>query len=136
MVLFVREQKINLQGSGKMKVSFECYKCKVSLIENPKSVSKVSVVINGQSIDLQYYECPVCGSINCVQADNEKSKELLDKYLGLAKVQINANRQGRRGKQSGRAKKNQIHLRKVRNELQEELRKSGIHLVDYRISEE
>lgn len=116
-----------------MKVSFECYKCKVSSIENPKSVSKVSVSINGQSIDLKYYECPVCGSINCVQADNEKSKELLDKYLGLAKIQINANRQGKRGKQSGKAKKVQIHLRKVRNELQKELEHNDFHFPEYKI---
>lgn len=119
-----------------MKVSFECYKCKVSLIENPKSVSKVSVVINGQSIDLQYYECPVCGSINCVQADNEQSKEWLSKMLRLTKTQISANRAGRRGKNTGKAKKIQIHLRKVRNELQKELEHNDFHFPEYKIVED
>lgn len=116
-----------------MKITFECSKCKVSQIENPKDVKKGVTVVKGQSIDFQYYECPVCRNINCVQADDKQSKELLNKYLGLAKIQINANRQGRRGKQSGKAKKVQIHLRRIRNELQKELEHSGFNFVEYKI---
>ena len=119
-----------------MKITFECYKCKVSQIENPKDANKVSIVINGQSIDLQYYECPVCGSINCVQADNEQSKEWLSKMLRLTKTQISANRAGRRGKNTGKAKKIQIHLRKVRNELQKELEHNKFHFPEYKIVED
>lgn len=116
-----------------MKITFECSKCKVSQIENPKDVKKGVTVVKGQSIEFQYYECPVCRNINCVQADNKQSKELLNKYLGLAKIQINANRQGRRGKQSGKAKKVQIHLRRIRNELQKELEHNGFNFVEYKI---
>lgn len=116
-----------------MKITFECQKCKVSQIENPADAKEKAEIINGQSIDLKYYECPVCRNINCVQADDKQSKELLNKYLGLAKIQINANRQGRRGKQSGKAKKVQIHLRRIRNELQKELEHNGFNFVEYKI---
>lgn len=116
-----------------MKITFECQKCKVSQVENPADVKKGIKIVNGQSIEFQYYECPVCRSKNYVQADNEKSKELLGKYFGLAKIQINANRQGRRGKQSGKAKKVQIHLRRIRSELQKELECNGFNFVEYKI---
>ena len=116
-----------------MKITFECQKCKVSQIENPADAKEKTEIVNGQSIDLKYYECPVCRALNYMQVDNEKSKELLGKYFGIAKIQINANRQGRRGKQSGKAKKIQIHLRYVRNELQKELEHNGFNFVEYKI---
>lgn len=116
-----------------MKITFECYKCKVSQIENPKEVKEKTEVYKGQSIDLKYYECPVCKSKNYVQADNEQSKEWLSKMLRLTKTQISANRAGRRGKNTGKAKKIQIHLRKVRNELQKELEHNDFHFPEYKI---
>ncbi len=116
-----------------MKVTFECYNCKVSQVENPAEAKEKTEVINGQSIDLKYYECPVCRALNYVQCDNAGSKNQLAKYLSVAKIQINANRQGRRGKQSGKAKKIQIHLRRIRSELQKELEHNGLHFVDYKV---
>lgn len=113
-----------------MKVRFGCKKCLVSQIENPKDVKKKTEIINGQSIDLMYYECPVCRNKNYVQADNEQSKEWLSKMFRLTKAQISANRAGRRGKNTGKARKIQIHLRKVRNELQKELENAGYNFVE------
>lgn len=117
-------------------ILFECPKCKVSQKENAKDVKTEKGIFKGQTIRFMYYDCPICGNRNIVQADNDKSLEMLAKCKSIIRVQMNANRQGRRGKQSGRAKKNQLHLRRIRNALQEELRNSGIHLVDYKISEE
>lgn len=116
-----------------MKIVFECQNCKVSQVENPKEAKEKTEVYKGQSIDLKYYECPVCKSKNYVQADNEQSKEWLSKILRLTKTQISANRAGRRGKNTGKAKKIQIHLRKVRNELQKELEHDGFNFAEYKI---
>lgn len=116
-----------------MKITFECQKCKVSQVENPADAKEKTEIINGQSIDLKYYECPVCKSKNYVQADNEQSKEWLSKMLRLTKTQIGANRAGRRGKNTGKAKKIQIHLRRIRSELQKELEGNGFNFVEYKI---
>lgn len=113
-----------------MKVRFGCKKCLVSQIENPQDVKKEQLLFKGQSIELMYYECPVCRSKNYVQADNAQSKEWLTKMLMLTKQQIGANRAGRRGKNTGKARKIQIHLRKVRNELQKELENAGYNFVE------
>lgn len=113
-----------------MKVRFSCKKCLVSQTENPQDVKKEQQIFNGQSIELMYYECPVCRNKNYVQADNTQSKEWLTKMFMLTKQQIGANRAGRRGKNAGKAKKIQIHLRKVRNELQNELENAGYNFVE------
>lgn len=113
-----------------MKVKFGCKKCLVSQTENPQDVKKEVKDFNGQSIDLMYYECPVCRNKNYVQADNIQSKEWLQKMFALTKKQIGANRVGQRGKNAGKARKIQIHLRKVRNELQKELESAGFDFVE------
>ena len=117
-----------------MKVTFACKKCLVSQTEDPKEVKKETQEFNGQSINLMYYECPVCRCKNYVQADNEKSKEWLHKMLVLTKQQIGVNRAGRRGKNAGKARKIQIHLRKVRNELQKELENAGYNFVECEVA--
>lgn len=113
-----------------MKVKFSCKKCLVSQLENPAEVKKEKGLFKGQSIELMYYECPVCGNKNFVQADNTQSKEWLQKMFDLTKQQIGVNRAGRRGKNAGKAKKIQIHLRKIRNELQKELENAGYKFVE------
>lgn len=120
----------NSKGSEKMEVKFTCKKCSEELHENPSSVLKEEQQFNGQKIEVMYYICPVCSSKNYVQADNEHSKEWLSKCIGITKIQMSANRAGRRGKQSGKIKKAQIHLRKIRNELQKELENAGYNFVE------
>ena len=115
-------QNLYVKKEGKkMKVSFECVNCKVSQVESPKAIKVEKGIFNGQSIQVMYYDCPVCGGRNIVQVDNDESLRLLAKCKSIISVQMKANRQGRRGKQSGKMKKAQIHLRKIRNELQKEL---------------
>lgn len=113
-----------------MKVKFECKECSNIQEENPLSVSIEEQEFNGQKIELRYYICPVCSSKNYVQADNANSKLWLSKCMEITRAQINANRRGQKGKQSGRIRKAQIHLRKIRNGLQKELESAGYNFVE------
>lgn len=120
-------------------IVFECHNCKVSQKEKPINVKSEKVVFNGQPIDLKYYDCPVCRARNFVQADNKISSKLLSDCAKQIRIQMLLNAKGKAGKQSGKAKKSQSHLRKIRNALQSMLDGKQVntgeilHFVPYRI---
>jgi len=122
-----------------MYITFECHKCKVSQKESPINVKTEHANFNGQTIELKYYDCPVCRARNFVQADNKFSQKLLTDCNKMIRNQMLLNSMGKSGKQSGKMKKMQIHLRKVRNTLLKELSGNQIstgeivHFVTYEI---
>ena len=117
-----------------MKIIFECHNCRVSQTENPMDVKTEKMLFNGQSIELKYYDCPVCRARNYVQADDDLTRKILSDCKKQIHNQIVLNSKGQKGKLLGKAKKKQIHLGRARKTLQNMLiANKKIHFVTYKI---
>lgn len=117
-----------------MKIIFECHNCRVSQIENPMDVKTEKMLFNRQSIELKYYDCPVCRARNYVQADDDWTRKILSDCKKQIHNQIVLNSKGQKGKLLGKAKKKQIHLGRARKTLQSMLiANKKIHFVTYKI---
>lgn len=117
-----------------MKIIFECHNCRVSQIENPMDVKTEKMLFNGQSIELKYYDCPVCRARNYVQVDDDLTRKILSDCKKQIHNQIVLNSKGQKGKLLGKARKKQIHLGRARKTLQNMLiANKKIHFAAYKI---
>lgn len=108
-------------GITDVKLKIKCPKCKGEYNAFINKVEKEDVLFEklngGELIHFQYFNCPECRAKNYVQADNSESISVLDECKKQVVRQITLNRKGRRGKQSGKARKSRTHLENIRKSL-------------------
>lgn len=82
------------------------------ILKNKKFEFKEEGKTEGKSIWITYYDCPKCGHLHMVQADDEKSKQMLTK-VSIMFAQLAAAK--RKGKTI--SKKTSDKFKKARNDL-------------------
>lgn len=117
------------------KVKVFCPECGAIYVPELTQVKDEKKEIDGKLIFLKYFNCQACNAQNYIQVDNNETLARLELCKKQIRDQITANRKGRKGKQSGIAKKTQIHLRNNRKALQLML-KDKITFANYEVFED
>lgn len=66
----------------KLQIPFICSECKRNFVLNNNVVKKLSVIIDGEMIDLTYFDCE-CGKRYFVQVDNDETKSILRRIITI-----------------------------------------------------
>ena len=66
----------------KLQIPFICSECKRNFVLNNNVVKKLSVIIDGEAIDLTYFDCE-CGKRFFVQVDNDETKSILRRIITI-----------------------------------------------------
>ena len=66
----------------KLQIPFICSECKRNFVLNNNVVKKLSVIIDGEMIDLTYFDCE-CGKRYFVQVDNDETKSILRRIIAI-----------------------------------------------------
>lgn len=109
------------QMSG-LRVQVICDQCNTNRSISGTDVHNGEFEVNGESIQLTYFDCQVCGKRHYVQVDNNRTLALLsDVKKRMTKLMVLRNKNKPiPQKQSDTFKRKREHLAKIRNELMRE----------------
>lgn len=102
----------------KLQIPFICSECKRNFVLNNNVVKKLSVIIDGEMIDLTYFDCE-CGKRYFVQVDNDETRSILRRITAVVAVISGAKSEGKsvKRKYSARYKVLSGKLKRRRFEL-------------------
>lgn len=102
----------------KLQIPFICSECKRNFVLNNNAVKKLSVIIDGEMIDLTYFDCE-CGKRYFVQVDNDETRSILRRIIAVVAVISGAKSEGKsvKRKYSARYKVLSGKLKRRRFEL-------------------
>lgn len=102
----------------KLQIPFICSECKRNFVLNNNVVKKLSVIIDGEMIDLTYFDCE-CGKRYFVQVDNDETRSILRRIIAVVAVISGAKSEGKsvKRKYSARYKMLSGKLKRRRFEL-------------------
>jgi hypothetical protein len=102
----------------KLQIPFICSECKRNFVLNNNVVKKLSVIIDGEMIDLTYFDCE-CGKRYFVQVDNDETRSILRRIIAVVAVISGAKSEGKsvKRKYSARYKVLSGKLKRRRFEL-------------------
>lgn len=102
----------------KLQIPFICSECKRNFVLNSNVVKKLSVIIDGEMIDLTYFDCE-CGKRYFVQVDNDETRSILRRIIAVVAVISGAKSEGKsvKRKYSARYKVLSGKLKRRRFEL-------------------
>lgn len=102
----------------KLQIPFICSECKRNFVLNNNVVKKLSVIIDGEMIDLTYFDCE-CGKRFFVQVDNDETRSILRRIIAVVAVISGAKSEGKsvKRKYSARYKVLSGKLKRRRFEL-------------------
>ena len=104
----------------KLQIPFICSECKRNFVLNNNVVKKLSVIIDGEMIDLTYFDCE-CGKRYFVQVDNDETRSILRRIIAVVAVISGAKSEGKSVKRkysvrykvlSGKLKRRRFELMK------------------------
>lgn len=78
----------------KLQIPFICSECKRNFVLNNNVVKKLSVIIDGEMIDLTYFDCE-CGKRFFVQVDNDETRSILRRITAVVAVISGAKSEGK-----------------------------------------
>lgn len=78
----------------KLQIPFICSECKRNFVLNNNVVKKLSVIIDGEIIDLTYFDCE-CGKRYFVQVDNDETRSILRRIIIVVAVISGAKSEGK-----------------------------------------
>ncbi len=110
-----------IKGIG-LHVQAICDKCNTKRILSGTDVHKGKYEINGESIQLTYFDCQVCGKRHYVQVDNNRTNEMLKEVSQLMTKLMVLKKKDKPipQKQSDKFKRKREHLAKIRIDLMKE----------------
>lgn len=102
----------------KLQIPFICSECKRNFVLNNNVVKKLSVIIDGEMIDITYFDCE-CGKRYFVQVDNDETRSILRRIITVVAVISGAKSEGKsvKRKYSARYKALSGTLKRRRFEL-------------------
>ena len=102
----------------KLQIPFICSECKRNFVLNNNVVKKLSVIIDGEMIDITYFDCE-CGKRYFVQVDNDETRSILRRIITVVAVISGAKSEGKsvKRKYSARYKVLSGKLKRRRFEL-------------------
>lgn len=102
----------------KLQIPFICSECKRNFVLNNNVVKKLSVIVDGEMIDLTYFDCD-CGKRYFVQVDNDETRSILRRIIAVVAVISGAKSEGKsvKRKYSARYKALSGTLKRRRFEL-------------------
>ena len=102
----------------KLQIPFICSECKRNFVLNNNVVKKLSVIVDGEMIDLTYFDCE-CGKRYFVQVDNDETRSILRRIIAVVAVISGAKSEGKsvKRKYSARYKALSGTLKRRRFEL-------------------
>lgn len=102
----------------KLQIPFICSECKRNFVLNNNVVKKLSVIVDGEMIDLTYFDCD-CGKRYFVQVDNDETRYILRRIITVVAAISGAKSEGKsvKRKYSARYKALSGTLKRRRFEL-------------------